>query len=50
MARKVEVDFYEWHLLRNAIVAMQDCVFYAEDEEGVLRRWYPPAVPKRYEE
>lgn len=21
---------------------MQDHVFYCEDDEGVLRRWYPP--------
>lgn len=27
---------------RKLIEAMQDKTFYCEDEDGVLRRWYPP--------
>ena len=33
-----KVQHYE-RLLRQ----MQNRVFYAEDEEGCLRRWHPPA-------
>lgn len=30
------------HKYHAVITAMQDRVFYTEDEDGVLRRWYPP--------
>lgn len=43
MNRKIEVDFYQWHRLVSAVKAMQGKTFYREDDEGVLRRWYPPS-------
>jgi hypothetical protein len=30
---------------RRLIDAMQGHVFYCEDDEGVLRRWFPPRRP-----
>tara|TARA_R110002153_G_scaffold43064_3_gene122004 strand:- start:341 stop:496 length:156 start_codon:yes stop_codon:yes gene_type:complete len=27
---------------RNMVDEMQGHIFYCEDEDGVLRRWYPP--------
>jgi hypothetical protein len=30
---------------RRLIDGMQNHVFYAQDVEGVLRRWYPPKRP-----
>jgi hypothetical protein len=45
MARKIEVDFYEWHRLLQAVQSMQGHTFYCEDADGVLRRWYPPEAP-----
>jgi|GEM_PF-6055113 len=30
---------------RRLIDAMQGHTFYCEDDEGNLRRWYPPARP-----
>ena len=47
MGKKIEVDFLEWHRMRNAIESMQGHTFYCEDDEGVLRRWYPPRVPMK---
>lgn len=29
-------------LLNKAVQNMQGRTFYIEDDEGVLRRWYPP--------
>lgn len=36
----------EYHRMRRALEAMQGHVFYVEDEEGRLRRWYPPKPPQ----
>lgn len=47
MAKTIEVDFMDWHRLRNAVDAMQGKTFYCEDDEGVLRRWTPPRMPKK---
>lgn len=47
MGKKIEVSFFEWHRLRDAVESMQGQVFYCQDEEGVLRRWYPPRVPEK---
>lgn len=30
---------------RRTVDAMQGYTFYWEDDEGVLRRWYPPKRP-----
>ena len=30
---------------RRVIDQMQGYVFYIEDDEGLLRRWYPPKRP-----
>ncbi len=40
--KKVEVDFMAFHILKNAVDAMQGHTFYCEDGEGLLRRWTPP--------
>jgi len=32
-------------ILLGAVEEMHGKVFYCEDEEGVLRRWYPPRLP-----
>ncbi len=45
MAKTIEVDFLQWHLMKSAVEAMQGHTFYCEDEDGVLRRWVPPRVP-----
>ena len=47
MGKKVTVDYVLWHRLRLAVEAMQGTVIYMEDDEGVLRRWYPPSMPKQ---
>ena len=31
---------------RRIIDAMQDRVFFCEDDEGILRRWMPPRRPR----
>lgn len=46
--RIVEVDFYDYHRARSAIAAMQGKTFYCEDDEGVLRRWYPPEPIRKH--
>jgi hypothetical protein len=33
------------HSYRRLIDQMQGHTFYCEDEDGVLRRWYPPRRP-----
>lgn len=47
MGKKIEVDFFEWHRVRNAVEAMQGNTFYCEDEDGLLRRWHPPRTPQK---
>lgn len=50
MAKKIEVDFQQWHRMKNAIEAMQGHTFYCEDGDGVLRRWTPPRAPTEQSE
>lgn len=33
-------------VLNTSVAAMQNLVFYCEDDEGVLRRWTPPRPVK----
>ncbi len=35
--------------LNRSVESMQGRVFYCEDDEGVLRRWYPPRPVHRDE-
>lgn len=32
--------------LRRSVAAMQGHTFFCQDQDGVLRRWYPPAVSR----
>ena len=32
----------KYQIYKTAIAAMQGKTFYCEDEDGMLRRWYPP--------
>ena len=42
MSEKIEVETLQFHRLKNAVDDMQGHVFFCQDENGALRRWFPP--------